>query len=175
MVPVNENGEFVSEEMFPEGMHTVEVAILDDEGNGELYWRDLGFSGNDWFYVGIADLTLTYDDTSGPASLVTQEENDFDNEANINGRIAYYVEGRFGDDWQLTSSADTLEGPVDELFTNFLDKDPRALIRRLDPDLYFPTFADDSTLEDRAPTSGKLYMKLQRHNDYGILGNFTID
>ena len=175
MVPVNENGEFVSEEMFPEGMHTVEVAILDDEGNGELYLRDLGFSGNDWFYVGIADLTLTYDDTSGPASLVTQEENDFDNEANINGRIAYYVEGRFGDDWQLTSSADTLEGPVDELFTNFLDKDPRALIRRLDPDLYFPTFADDSTLEDRAPTSGKLYMKLQRHNDYGILGNFTID
>ena len=174
-VPVNEQGEFVSEEMFAEGMHTVEVAVLDDEGNGELYLRDLGFSGDDWFYVGIGDLTLSYDDTTGPARLVTQDQNEFNNDTSLSGRFAYYVEGSFGDDWQLTSSADTREGPVDELFSNFLDKDPRALLRRLDPDLYYPTFGDDSTLEDRAPTSGKLYMKLQRHNDYGILGNFTID
>jgi flagellar motor protein MotB len=173
-VPVNENGEFVNEEMFPEGMHTVEVAVLDNEGNGELFLRDLSFTGSDWFYVGIADLTLRYDDTSGPAGLVTQNEDEFNNDTSIDGRLAYYVEGKFGDDWQLTSSADTLEGPIDELFSNFLDKDPQALLRRLDPDLYYPTFGDDSTLEERAPTSGKLYMKLKRHNDYGILGNFTI-
>ncbi|MCK5395264.1 MAG: flagellar motor protein MotB, partial [Gammaproteobacteria bacterium] len=80
----------------------------------------------------------------------------------------------FGDDWQLTSSADTQEAPVDELFSNFLEKDPRSLLRRLDPDLYYPTFADDSTLEERAPTSGKLYLRLQRHNSYGILGNFSL-
>lgn len=174
-VPVNENGEFVTEEMFPEGVHTVEVAVLDSEGNGELYLRDLSFIGSDWFYVGLGDLTLKQDDTSGPASLVTQDANEFNNDTSVSGRFAYYVEGKFGDDWQLTSSADTQEGPVDELFSNFMDKNPRALLRRLDPDLYYPTFGDDSTLEERAPTSGKLYMKLQRHNDYGILGNFTID
>ena len=174
-VPVNENGEFVTEEMFPEGVHTVEVAVLDNEGNGELYLRDLSFIGNDWFYVGIGDLTLKHDDTSGPASLVTQDENEFNNDSSVSGRFAYYVEGKFGDNWQLTSSADTQEGPVDELFSNFLDKNPRALLRRLDPDLYYPTFADDSTLEERAPTSGKLYLKLQQHNNYGILGNFSID
>jgi hypothetical protein len=33
-VPVNEKGEFISEELFPRGMHTIEVAVLDDEGNG---------------------------------------------------------------------------------------------------------------------------------------------
>ncbi len=174
-VPVNDNGEFVTEEMFPEGVHTVEVAVLDNEGNGELYLRDLSFIGGDWFYVGIGDLTLKQDDTSGPASLVTLDANEFNNDVSVSGRFAYYVEGKFGDDWQLTSSADTQEGPVDELFSNFLDKDPQALLRRLDPDLYYPTFGDDSTLEERAPTSGKLYMKLQRHKDYGILGNFTID
>jgi len=79
-----------------------------------------------------------------------------------------------GDDCQLVSSADTQEAPFGELFSNFLEKDPRALLRRLDPDLFYPTFADDSTLEQRAPTSGKLYLRLQRHNNYGILGNFTI-
>ncbi len=173
-IPVNENGEFVNEEIFPRGIHTIEVAVLDNEGNGELFLRDMEFARNDWFYVGIGDITAARDKTNGPAKLVTQNEDEFNNEINFNGRFAYYVEGNFGDDWQLTSSADTQEAPVDELFSNFLEKDPRALLRRLDPDLFYPTFADDSTLEERAPTSGKLYVRLQRHNNYGILGNFTI-
>jgi flagellar motor protein MotB len=173
-VPVNEDGDFVSEEIFPRGLHTIEVAVLDKEGNGELFLRDMEFANSDWFYVGIGDVTAAKDRTTGPARLVTQDEDQFNNELEINGRFAYYVEGTFGDEWMLTSSADTLEGPVDELFSNFLEKNPRALLRRLDPDLYYPTFADDSTLEERAPTSGKLYLKLQRHNNYGILGNFTI-
>ncbi|MCG6939588.1 MAG: OmpA family protein [Gammaproteobacteria bacterium] len=172
-VPVNDRGEFVSEELFPRGLQTIEVAVLDDEGNGELFLRDMEFAKNDWFYVGIGDVTVAQDNTTGPAKLVTQDEDQFNNDINVLGRFAYYVEGAFGDDWQLTSSADTQEGPVDELFSNFLEKNPRALLRRLDPDLYYPTFADDSTLEERAPTSGKLYLRLQKDNSYGILGNFT--
>ena len=173
-VPVNEKGEFVSEELFPRGMHTIEVAVLDEEGNGELFLRDMEFSKSDWFYVAIGDVTVARDRTNGPAKLVTKDEDQFNNDINVNGRFAYYTEGQFGDDWQLTSSADTQEAPFDELFSNFLEKDSRALLRRLDPDLFYPTFGDDSTLEERAPTSGKLYLRLQRHNSYGILGNFTI-
>ena len=173
-VPVNEKGEFVSEELFPRGMHTIEVAVLDDEGNGELFLRDMEFARSDWFYVGLGDVTAARSRTTGPAKLVTQDEDEFNNDINVIGRFAYYTEGSFGDDWQLTSSADTQEAPFDELFSNFLEKDPRSLLRRLDPDLFYPTFADDSTLEERAPTSGKLYLRLQRHNNYGILGNFSI-
>lgn len=173
-VPVNDKGEFVSEELFPRGMHTIEVAVLDEEGNGELFLRDMEFARNDWFYVAMGDVTAAKDRTTGPARLVSQNEDEFNNEININGRFAYYTEGTFGDDWMLTSSADTQEGPVDEIFSNFLEKNPRALLRRLDPDLFYPTFADDSTLEERAPTSGKFYIRLQKHNNYGILGNFTI-
>jgi flagellar motor protein MotB len=173
-VPVNADGEFVSEELFPRGMHTIEVAVLDKEGNGELFLRDMEFARNDWFYVALGDITVAKDRSTGPVKLVTQDEDQFNNDININGRFAYYTEGQFGDNWQLTSSADTQEGPVDELFSNFLEKNPRALLRRLDPDLFYPTFADDSTLEERAPTSGKLYVRLQKRNNYGILGNFTI-
>jgi hypothetical protein len=173
-VPVNDKGEFVSEEMFPRGMHTIEIAVLDDEGNGELFLRDMEFSKNDWFYVALGDVTVAKDRTTGPARLVTQDEDQFNNDINFYGRFAYYTEGTFADDWMLTSSADTQEGPIDEIFSNFLEKNPRALLRRLDPDLFYPTFADDSTLEERAPTSGKFYIRLQKHNNYGILGNFTI-
>ena len=173
-VPVNENGEFVSEQLFPRGMHTIEVAVLDEDGNGELFLRDMEFARSDWFYVALGEMTVAHDRTTGPAKLVTQDDNEFNNDTSFYGRFAYYTEGSFGDDWQLTSSADTQEGPVDELFSNFLEKNPRALLRRLDPDLFYPTFADDSTLEERAPTSSKLYLRLQRHKSYGVLGNFTI-
>ena len=173
-VPVNDKGQFISEEMFPRGMHTIEVAVLDNEGNGELFLRDMEFERNDWFYVAIGDITAAQDNTTGPARLVTGDENEFNNDINLIGRFAYYTEGTFGNNWMLTSSADTQEGPLDEVFSNFLEKNPRALLRRLDPDLFYPTFGDDSTLEERAPTSGKFYIRLQKHNNYGILGNFTI-
>jgi hypothetical protein len=58
-VPVDENGSFVTEHILPEGAHTVEVAVVDQEGAGELYLRDLEFKENDWFYVGMADVTLS--------------------------------------------------------------------------------------------------------------------
>ena len=57
-VPVDAHGNFAAEEILPAGAHTVEVAVLDDGGNGSLYLRDLEFKRKDWFYVGLADLTV---------------------------------------------------------------------------------------------------------------------
>lgn len=174
-VPVSEQGEFVSEEIFDTGYHTIEVAVLDPGGNGELFLRDMELEKNDWFYVGIADITLAKDSTNGPAELVTGDQTHYDNDLNVDGRLAYYVNGKFGDGWELTSSADTREGPVDDLFSNFLDKTPDALFRRMDPDYYYPTFGDDSTLEEHAPTLGKFYAKLSKYDDYVLWGNFEIE
>jgi len=39
--------------------------VLDPSGNGQLYQRDLALRKSDWFYVGIADLTVARDDTTG--------------------------------------------------------------------------------------------------------------
>ncbi|SCZ64651.1 OmpA family protein [Thiohalomonas denitrificans] len=173
-LPVSEDGEFVAEEILPSGMHTVEVAILDQAGNGELFLRDLELRKSDWFYVGIADLTIAADDTNGPAELVTGDETHYDNDVSVDGRLAFYTKGKFGDGWRLTASADTREGPVEDLFSNFMDKSPDALFRRIDPDYYYPTFGDDSTVEEDAPTSGKLYARLARNQNYGLWGNFKI-
>ncbi len=173
-VPVSDDGTFVAEEIFDKGYHTVEVAVLDAAGNGELYMREMQFKKNDWFYVGIADFTMVKDNTDGPAELVTGDETHYDSELNTDGRLAYYTNGEFGDNWQLVSSADTREGPVDELFSNFIEKDPRALFRRIDPDLAYPTFGDDSTVWENAPTSGKFFVKLRKDNSFGMWGNFVV-
>ena len=171
-LPVNDEGKFVSDEIFRPGLHTVEVAVLDEQGNGELFLREMELRKSDWFYVGIADMTIASDSTSGPASLVTQDGTHYENELNTDGRLAFYVDGKFENAWQLTASADTREGPIGEIFSNFLEKSPDALFRRLDPDYFYPTFGDDSTIVENAPTSGNFFVKMQRQSDYGLWGNF---
>jgi hypothetical protein len=70
-VPIDDGGSFVSEEILPEGAHTVEVAVVDAEGSGNLYLRDLELENNDWFYVGMADLTFAENSVSGPIDPTT--------------------------------------------------------------------------------------------------------
>jgi len=173
-VPISDKGEFVAEELLPPGLHTVEVAVLDDEGNGELFLRDLKLEKNDWFYVGIADITASKDNTNGPAELVTNDKSHYDNDLSVDGRLAFYTKGKFGEDWNLTASADTREGPVDEIFSNFMNKAPDAMFRRIDPDYYYPSYGDDSTVEEGAPTLGKFYVKLKKQENYGLWGNFKV-
>lgn len=172
-VPVDPQGNFASEAILPTGMHTVEVAVLDDEGNGQLYLRDLELKESDWFYVGMADLTLSSGETSGPMDLLAGENAD-DLDSTADGRLAFFVNGKFGDHWHVTASADTREGPLDELFSNFMEKTPDALFRRIDPDYYYPTFGDDGTVEEMAPTMGKFFLRLRQRDNYGQWGNFKV-
>jgi uncharacterized repeat protein (TIGR01451 family) len=172
-VPVNDAGEFVGEVLLPSGLHTVEVAVLDEEGNGELFLRDLELEKNDWFLMAIADLTLAQDLTDGPDSSLAGNNSD-SVDAFANGRLAFFGNGKWGQDWKLTASADTREGPIESIFTNFLDKSPDSLFRRLDPDYYYPTFGDDSTIEELAPTLGKFFVKLEKGDDHLMWGNFLV-
>jgi hypothetical protein len=173
-VPVDANGSFIAQQILPSGMHTVEVAVLDDQGNGELYLRDMELKANDWFYVGMADLTLTDTDVSGPIELLQGEDPTIDFDSSADARLAFYVNGKFNDGWRLTASADTRDEPLENLFSNFLDKSPDALFRRIDPDYHFPTFGDDGTVEEMAPTLGKFYVKVGHGENYGEWGNFQI-
>ena len=173
-VPVDENGSFVTEEIFPQGAHTVEVAVVDKEGSGEMYLRDLEFKNNDWFYVGMADLTVAANSASGPIDLLQGANSDYDYDSNVDGRLAFFVNGKFGDHWKLTASADTREGSIENIFSNFMDKSPDSLFRRIDADYYYPTFGDDGTVEEMAPTMGKFFVRLSEDDNYGQWGNFKV-
>jgi hypothetical protein len=173
-VPVDERGNFVTEQILPNGTHTMEVAVLDEWGNGELYLRDLEFERDDWFYVGMADITLSHSKTNGPMDLLAGQNARYDYESNADGRLAFFVNGKFAEKWKLTASADTREEPLENLFSNFMSKSPDSLFRRIDPDHHYPTFGDDGTVAESAPTLGKFYVKLNRGDNYGIWGNFKV-
>jgi len=173
-VPVDASGNFVAQEILPAGMHTVEVQVLDDAGNGELYLRDIELKHNDWFYVGMADVTLSHNETSGPIELLQGDNSTNELTSSADAQLAFYVNGKFGDGWRLTASADTRDSPVGEMFSNFLNKSPESLFRRIDPDYHYPTFGDDSIVEEMAPTLGKFYVKAAHGDDYGLWGNFKV-
>ncbi len=174
LIPLDESGSFITEEILPTGKHTVEVAIVDEDDAGKLYLRDLEFETNDWFYVGMADLTISQNSVNGPAELLSGENSTYDYNSSMDGRLAFFVDGKFGDRWRLSASADTEEGPLKDLFSNFMDKSPASVFRRIDPDYYYPTFGDDSTVEEMAPTTGKFFARLRKNENYAMWGNFKI-
>jgi flagellar motor protein MotB len=173
-VPVDAKGNFVAEEVLPSGAHTVEVAVLDAEGTGTLYLRDLEFKPIDRFYVGMADLTVAKNHTSDSEQLMQGANAPYDYNASVAASLSFFATQKFANDWRVTASADTREEPVKHLFSNFLNKAPDSLFRRIDPAYYYPTFGDDSIVQELAPTLGKFYVKAERHDDYALWGNFKI-
>src|SRR6516164_7560351 len=173
-IPVDSRGNFAAEEILPTGAHSVEVAILDDAGNGSLYLRDLEFKRTDLFYVGIADLTVSKNSASASAKLQEGENDPQPYDSSLDGRLAFYVNGNVRQNWRLTASADTREGPVKDLFSNFLGKSPDSLFRRIDPDYSYPSFGDDGVVQEMAPTMGKFYVKASNGENYGMWGNFKV-
>lgn len=173
-VPVDPQGNFIAEEVLPNGTQTVEVAVFDDAGNGSLYLRDLEFKRRDMFFVGIADMTISKNSVSAAEKLQQGVNAVQPVDSSLDGRLAFYLNGKVTQNWHLTASADTREGPVKDLFSNFLDKTPDSLFRRINPDYYYPSFGDDSVVEETAPTLGKFFVKASHGQDYGMWGNFKV-
>lgn len=173
-VPVDHQGRFVVRQIMPSGPHSVEVRV--DEANGEsaLFRRNVSIPDDDWFYVAIGDLTVGRNAVNrrDNAELVTGDTDHYRNETYVDGRGAFYLKGKIKGEWLLTAAADTREQPFKHLFSNFSSKDPRYLLRNIDPDAYYPVYGDDSTTIDDAPTQGKFYVRLERGDSQVMWGNF---
>ncbi|RQW88898.1 MAG: OmpA family protein [Geobacter sp.] len=172
VVPVDSKGSFAIRQIYPSGPHTVSVAVAESDGRQAVFSRNLTIPDQDWFYVAIGDLTVGQNNTSGPANLVTGDVDHTDGKVFVDGRAAFYLKGKIKGEYLLTASADTREQPLEDLFSNFGSKDPRYLLRRIDPDRYYPVYGDDSTLVEDAPTEGKFYVRLEKGDSHVLWGNF---
>lgn len=171
-VPVDANGRFAMKQIMPAGAHSVEVQVADADGAVSTFRRNLSIAKDDWFYVAIGDLTIGDNRTAGPARLVTSDTQHYEDKIYVDGRAAFYLKGKIKGDWILTAAADTREQPIEHLFTNFTSKDPRYLLRNINPDLYYPVYGDDSTTVDDAPTQGKFFVRLEKGQSQVMWGNF---
>lgn len=169
-VPVDHEGRFVAQQIVPSSTREIVVEIADG-GELKTLRREIVLPTSDRFFVGIADFTMgsrSFDDTKRD---LLGDAGDY-REDYFDGRLAIYFKGQVGTDWLITASADTGERPLEDLFTNFDAKDPRSLLRRLDPERHYPVYGDDSVLVEDAPTYGKFYLRGETENTLAMWGNF---
>ncbi len=171
-VPVDSAGRFALRQILPPGPQSVELSVTDPNGVTASFRRNVNIPDDDWFYVALGDLTLGRNHVRGPAELVSGDEQHYRNETYVDGRGAFYLKGKIKGEWLLTAAADTREQPLEDLFSNFSRKDPRYLLRSIDPNAYYPVYGDDSTTLDDAPTQGKFYVRLERGDSHVMWGNF---
>ncbi len=173
-VPVDRTGRFVAQQIFPSGTHAVEVELRGNGGDAIVLRRNVYVPEDDWFVVAIGDLTVGGSVSNGDIEEVTQNE-DFDDSVRVDGRAAFYLKGKIRGRYLLTASLDTSEDDIENIFRNLSDRDPRQLLRRLDPDRFYPVYGDDSTVTEDAPTQGRFYVKLEAGDSYVMWGNYITE
>jgi hypothetical protein len=160
-VPVDASGKFVTDLVLPAGEQNVTVALDAPSAQGLTLTREIVIPRNDWFATGLADLTVGQRGTSLS-----------DGDSYSRGRLAFYARGVVNGNTRITVAADTGEDELDALFDDVLTKDPRAVLERVDRDNLYPTYGDDSTIVEDAPTSGKIYLRIEQGDSSLTWGDF---
>ncbi len=170
MIPTDSDHSFVMQRILPPGDHDVDVAVLGSlKGSALDFSRRIDIPKNDWFYVALADLTIGK--RFGDHDIEAVRPGEY-GDIYSNGRLAFYVKGKIKGKYLLTAAADTSETDLGHMFTGFDGKDPRQLLKRLDPNDYYPVYGDDSAAIDDAPTNGKFYVRLDRGDSHVMWGNY---
>jgi hypothetical protein len=160
-VPVDADGRFVTELVLPAGEQNVTVALSAPDAQGITLRRAVDIPRDDWFFTGLADYTIGQRGTSiGNGDGFSR------------GRLAFYAKGVIAGTTRVTASLDTGEDELGNLFDDLLTKDPRAVLNRIDADDLYPTYGDDSTTIEDAPTRGKVYLRVEQGDSSLTWGEF---
>jgi hypothetical protein len=159
-VEVDADGAFAVERILPPGDHVVVV-----ETDGRRLARHVTVPAREWFGTGIVDLTLGREER-GPRD---------GSDGFVDGRVAYYVTGHIAGSWTITSSADSQDGPVEDIFERLDDKDPDRVLDRLraESGLQHPTHGDGGTSVDDTPTQGNVYLRVENDRTRLTFGSFA--
>ncbi len=114
-----------------------------------------------WIMVGIAEGTLGYSTISG--NLEALKDQDKAERFYKRGRIAFFAKGRVKGKYLLTLAYDTHKKK---------QKVGSQLEGNIDPDAWYTIYADNSNTQYDAPSSRKLYVKLEKDNFYAMFGDY---
>lgn len=153
------DGKVIVQRILPVGTHQAQI-----QAPGVDLVREIEIPRSDWFYVGTAD--LTFGRRSGDL---------YGSETYRRGRLSFYIDGKRATGTRITASLDTGEEDLSDVFRRLDERDPRNTLRRVDPNDLYPTFGDDSTLEEGAPTSGRLYLRVERDGNFFTWGDTQAD
>ena len=181
--PVDMERKFTAEYLVPVGQHAFDIEILGgaprldgapattSQNSTAHHTLNVDVTGRYFFGVGLADVTISQNKIGGSAdpSLVDAR---YDDDVISDGRLAFYGKAKFKGKYLLTAQADTTERDLEHLFDGFTNADPQDVFRRLDPDLYYPVYGDDSTTYRDVDTMGRFYLRMDWDKNQALWGNF---
>lgn len=144
---------FVVQRILPPGDHGVQIAV-----GPRSETRPVTIPAREVFATGIIDLTLGRD-------LVAKESWN-------RGRISGFIDGVSANGTRFTASVDTREEELKDLFRDFGRKHPDQILRGIEANQVWVTTGDESVVEDLAPTSGKVFARVERDGSYLQWGDF---
>jgi hypothetical protein len=171
-VPVDQQRKFVAEYLLPTGAHTLDVALRGASGAASHYPLAVNVRENYLFAIAIADLTASKSSVSGNGASALTVDPRYRDGFLDEGRLAFYLKGKLEGRYLLTAQADTTERTTGSLFNGFFKADPKDVFRRLDPNMYYPVYGDDSTTYRDIDTQGKLYVRLDWDKSQALWGNY---
>ena len=166
--PVDLERKFVAEYLVPVGQHAYKVEV----GDGYAGTLDVDVTGRYFFAVALADVTVSQNKVAGSSAAFANDVR-YGDDVISDGRLAFYGKGKFKGKYLVTAQADTTERDIERLFDGFTQADPQDVFRRLDPDLYYPVYGDDSTTYRDVDTMGRFYVRMDWDKNQALWGNFS--
>ena len=118
----------------------------------------------EWIMVGIAEGTLAHKRLSG--NMRALKDLDKSDKFSKRGRVAFFAKGQVKGKYLLTIAYDTHK----------TDREVGSQLNgNIDPDAFYTIYADNSNSQYDAPSSEKLFLKLERNNFYALFGDYQTD
>jgi hypothetical protein len=174
--PVDLERKFAAEYLVPVGHHRFDIAVQAPggaEGSPAAQQTiDMEVTGRYFFAVGLADVTVWQNDI-GKSNAAFEVDERYKDDIISDGRLAFYLKAKARAKYLITAQADTTEQDLEHLFDGFTSATPQDIFRRLDPDLYYPTYGDDSTTYRDVDTMGRFYLRVDWDQNQALWGNYA--
>lgn len=167
--PVDMERKFVAEYLMPVGQHRFDIGLGEGKAAQTL---SVDVTGRYFFGVGLADVTIAQNRVSGSIEPF-QGDARYQDDVISDGRLAFYGKAKLRGKYLVTAQADTTERDLERLFDGFGKADPRDVFRRLDPDLYYPVYGDDSNTWRDVDTMGRFYLRVDWDKNQALWGNYS--
>lgn len=172
--PADREGRLKAEFIEPVGSHEYRIGVRQPGGESFEQRLQVDVSGQYSVLVALADVTFSHRNVSGSAEPLAGDAS-FEDGFLSEGRLAFYFKKKIYGRYLFTAQADTRERELEDLFSGFLDSDAQDVFRRLDPDLYYPTFGDDSVTYRDVDTQGRFYARIDWDHNQAVWGNYRTE
>lgn len=172
--PVDIERRFVAEYLVPVGKHRFDIGLsaMGKDAPTASHALEVDVTGRYFFGVGLADMTVARRTVNGSIEPFATDDH-YPDDVISDGRLAFYGKAKWRGKYLITAQADTTERDLKHLFNGFTRADPQDVFRRLDPDLYYPIYGDDSSVHRDIDTMGRFYLRADWDKNQALWGNYS--